>query len=142
MRATKTYQRLTSLPLAVLLFIDKIWLVIWAILSLLVVIYKGLGLPFPVGPFIYEFVMIVLYVPLALARNFLGDMGNKTERSSHLVWFLVLTLPVAAVHVYYVAFQIYVLVFDVVLNAISFVWIIGDSFFAVMSAINFGRHER
>eukprot|EP00694_Reclinomonas_americana_P002250 EC787502.1.p1 GENE.EC787502.1~~EC787502.1.p1 ORF type:complete len:154 (+),score=39.65 EC787502.1:34-462(+) len=139
-RPVTSYPVLSSVFLALLMLIDKIWSIVFVALSLLIFVYKGLALPYPTGPYAYEIIILILYLPVALVRLFLGDMGNELTRAKLLVWFLVLTVPVLAANVYYLILQIYVFSIDVALNGLSLIIIMLDTVVGLVTAINFCRY--
>jgi transmembrane protein 216 len=63
-------------------------------------------------------------------------VGNKTETSLYLLYSILLAIPVGVGYMYYLILQTYVLVFDLILNAIGCLFVVLEiilSFFAIFN---------
>mmetsp|Transcript_29991 Transcript_29991/g.76921 ORF Transcript_29991/g.76921 Transcript_29991/m.76921 type:complete len:148 (+) Transcript_29991:193-636(+) len=127
----------TSLLLEVFLYFGGIYGVVWWLAQLALFVYKGLSLPYPTNNFTTEFVLLWLYLPIEPVRLFTASKGNKTETQLPLVFSILLSLPLIALHTYYMQFQTYVLRLEVILNAAALFFIGVQDLIALVKAPTF-----
>jgi hypothetical protein len=75
---------------------------LWFGATLLFLYYKRYQLNYPKGNFELDFMGMVILITLHYIRLFYGSKGNKTETSSLIVIFILLTLLCIIGNVYYV----------------------------------------
>eukprot|EP00692_Jakoba_bahamiensis_P001436 EC685176.1.p1 GENE.EC685176.1~~EC685176.1.p1 ORF type:complete len:149 (-),score=49.84 EC685176.1:41-487(-) len=139
-RQSRSFRRLSSVSLAMLMFITLCYSFAWLLVELVVCIYKGFALPFTDVAFGFELVALFLFEGVVLLRYFLGNWGNRTESVWPLVWHLLLSIPLFVGAAYYLRLQVYVLVVDVVMNALMLLFLVVETASALVTMINFCRH--
>jgi ATP/ADP translocase len=82
-----------------------------------------------------ELVFLVLYVLADFFRRLLGENGNKLGQRKSLFLFVLLCLPIAIAHVYFIAWQVYVLSVELVINIILLVFIALEFLLAIFVMI-------
>jgi transmembrane protein 216 len=110
---------LTSLPLEILFYFGGLYDIIFFVLTFLLFLYKGYQLPYPGDHYEMELAFLFLWALCEPIRIFLGSKGNKTESSGPMLWCVLLTVPLLALHVFYLLAQTYVLHIEQVLNGLA-----------------------
>lgn len=100
------------------------------------------GLVYSPAAISLEVIILLLFCGLQQSRLFLGSCGNKTETSSTMVQFILLTFPAIFAHVYFLRLQTYVLMVEVVLNAMGLVIMIFEFLFSLSAFKEFKRNEQ
>ncbi|KAM9782995.1 transmembrane protein 216 [Neosynchiropus ocellatus] len=109
---------LSSTPLQVLLYLNSYYFAAFYVAEILMFIYKGVLLPYPSDNLVLDVVLLVLFLGLEALRIFYGWKGNLCERSLASVLSLLLLLPCAALAVYYLLLQTFVLRLEFILSAV------------------------
>ena len=109
----------SSLPLQVLLFFDWYFSIFFFIVTIILMFYKSYGLPYPSAVWALEFVLLLCFWAWQMIKVDLGTRGNKTESSVTTLFMVLLNLPSIFAFVFYLRLQTYVLVLEVILNAIG-----------------------
>ncbi|KAM7418205.1 hypothetical protein PAMA_017724 [Pampus argenteus] len=81
-------------------------------------IYKGILLPYPSDNLVLDVVLLVLFLCLETLRIFYGWKGNLCERPLASGASLFILLPCAALAVYYLLLQTFVLRLEFLLSAV------------------------
>ncbi len=110
-------------------------------LSFLLLFYKGYIFSYVAGYFVVEILGICALVVLQFTRLFIGSKGNKIESSKIMVMFLLCTVITCAANIYYIQFQTYVLVADIIIGIASLVAGGLEFLFACFAAIEFKSLE-
>ncbi|KXZ56115.1 hypothetical protein GPECTOR_2g998 [Gonium pectorale] len=113
------------------------WDVVYYILNILVFVYKGVQLPYPNRNFAMEFSFSWLWILIEVPRLFLASKGNKTERTVPVIFSFILSMPLIAMYVYFIAFQTYVLKIDQLTNAIALIFMGIQMVFGILAMIRF-----
>mmetsp|Transcript_20024 Transcript_20024/g.51100 ORF Transcript_20024/g.51100 Transcript_20024/m.51100 type:complete len:145 (-) Transcript_20024:183-617(-) len=114
----RTSQVLSSLPFQLLIWFNRIYMAIYAVLELAIFFYKGVYLRYPVHLYGLELSGLIFLILIDYLRTFLGSKGNKAEQVLPMVFFLILILFTAFGGAYYIRLQVYVLRAEMVLNII------------------------
>ena len=109
----------SSLPLQILLYFDWYFSVFFGIVTIILLFYKTYGLPYPSAVWELEFVFLLLFWAWQMIKIFLGSKGNKTEHATTTLFFVILNIPSIFAYVFFLRLQTYVLVLEVVINAIG-----------------------
>lgn len=114
----------SSLGLQILLFYEDVYL--WAYLSISVfaITYKGYSLVYPGSLLVFEVVLLLATWLLDSSRLYTGSSANKNESVSSLCVFLMLSIATVACALYFIRFQAYVFVIDIIVNAVLLIFII------------------
>ncbi|KAJ4459009.1 putative Transmembrane protein 80 [Paratrimastix pyriformis] len=132
-------QILSSTPFQMLLYFHGWYDLIFIIITLILYIYKAVSLPYP-ALLALELCFLLIAAPLLeWARLYLGTRGNLTEQVLPLIFFLVLCVPTIMGHVYFLAWQAYVLQIEIPMNAISLLFLLAELIFAIIYIIVFQR---
>ena len=110
-------------------------------LSFLLLFYKAYIFSYVAGYFVIEILAICALLGLQIMRIYIGSKGNKTESSIIMVLFLACTAASCAVNIYFVQFQTYVLVVDIIIGIASLVAGGLEFLFACFAAIEFKSLE-
>eukprot|EP00064_Thunnus_orientalis_P020436 superscaffoldBa00005615_g20571 len=109
---------LSSTPLQVLLYLNCWYFATFYLAEILMFIYKGVLLPYPSDNLVLDVVLLVLFLGLETLRIFYGWKGNLCERSLASAVSLFILLPCAALAVYYLLLQTFVLRLEFLLSAV------------------------
>ena len=109
----------SSLSLQIMLFFDWYFSVFYFAVTIILLIYKAYELPYPSPVWELEFVLILLFFGMQMFKIDLGTRGNKTEHSTITLGFVVMSILCVLPFVFYIRLQTYVLVIEVILNAIG-----------------------
>ncbi|XP_063045925.1 transmembrane protein 216 [Engraulis encrasicolus] len=130
---------LSSAPLQVLLYLNSWYFAAFFIGECLMFIYKGILLPYPQQNLILDVVLLFLFLALEILRLFYGWKGNLCERSLAMSVSLSVLLPCAALAVYYLYLQTFVLRLEFILNAILLCFYGLEFILGVMCVTTFSR---
>ncbi|XP_008325434.1 transmembrane protein 216 isoform X2 [Cynoglossus semilaevis] len=109
---------LSSTPLQLLFYLNIWYFAAFYLAEILMFIYKGIILPYPPDNLILDVVLLVILLALETLRIFYGWKGNLCERSLALCASLFMLFPCAALAVYYLLLQTFVLRLEFILSAI------------------------
>ena len=109
----------SSLTLQIMLFFDWYFTIFYFVVTIILLIYKAYELPYPSPVWELEFIMLLLFFGWQLIKIDLGNRGNKTEHSMITLGFVILAILSVLPFVFYIRLQTYVLVIEVILNAIG-----------------------
>eukprot|EP01112_Ceratiomyxa_fruticulosa_P009270 TRINITY_DN2417_c0_g1_i1.p1 TRINITY_DN2417_c0_g1~~TRINITY_DN2417_c0_g1_i1.p1 ORF type:complete len:141 (-),score=1.39 TRINITY_DN2417_c0_g1_i1:42-464(-) len=129
----------SSLPFQIFLYFHRWYTVVWLFVMVVVMIYKGVVLPYPSNIYGLEFTYIIIYALINWARIFMGSKGNKTCQAGPLGIFLLLSVILIVSSFYFLLWQIYVVRLDQVVNAISIIFLGIESLLALFCIVNFIR---
>ncbi|XP_053179688.1 transmembrane protein 216 [Scomber japonicus] len=116
---------LSSTPLQVLFYLNCWYFAAFFVAEILMFIYKaffkscaGVLLPYPSDNLVLDLVLLLLFLGLENLRIFYGQKGNLCERSLSSGVSLFILLPCAALAVYYLLLQTFVLRLEFLLSAV------------------------
>ena len=72
----------------------------------------------------------------------MASVGNKTEQSVFIFGFLIMALPSFVGFLYYGLYQTYVIIYDLILNAIGILILAIEFIFALLVLINIKTYEK
>uniref|UniRef100_A0A061S6C2 Transmembrane protein 216 n=1 Tax=Tetraselmis sp. GSL018 TaxID=582737 RepID=A0A061S6C2_9CHLO len=127
----------TSVFLQVFIYFGGIFDAVWWLCELVLFVWKGIRLPYPTANFTLEFIFLWLYLIIGPPRLHLSSRGNKSESKSMVLFGLILSLPLVALHIYYMLFQTFVLRLELLLNAASLFFIGMQVIFMLYCLFNF-----
>mmetsp|Transcript_20031 Transcript_20031/g.63755 ORF Transcript_20031/g.63755 Transcript_20031/m.63755 type:complete len:147 (-) Transcript_20031:13-453(-) len=133
---------LTSLSLEVTLYFGGWYDIFYCLATLVVYIYKGSELPYPDSNFRMEVAFLFLLALVEPCRLFLGSKGNKTERPGPLIFCILLSAPVIALHIFYIWGQTYVLKIDQVLSGIGLGFTCLQALIGIITVLTFNNNAR
>ena len=102
-----------------LIVLDRLFQFVFFGFAFVGLFYKAYVYNYVAGYFGAEIVGVCALFSLQVLRLFVGSKGNKCEASDVTFSFLILTIITVATNVYYIQYQTYVLLIDVVIGAIS-----------------------
>uniref|UniRef100_A0A3P9J7T6 Transmembrane protein 216 n=1 Tax=Oryzias latipes TaxID=8090 RepID=A0A3P9J7T6_ORYLA len=111
-------QILSSTPLQVLLYLNSWYFAAFYLAEILMFIYKGILLPYPSDNLVLDVVLLLLFLALEALRIFYGWKGNLCERSLTSCLSLFILVSCAALAVYYLLLQTFVLRLEFLLCAV------------------------
>uniref|UniRef100_A0A7S4PPL4 Uncharacterized protein n=1 Tax=Guillardia theta TaxID=55529 RepID=A0A7S4PPL4_GUITH len=79
----------SSLPLQILIFFNGCYSTLFFLVTLALLIWKGVEFPYPAGRLPWEIILLFVYIVVEACRLFIGSKGNKTEN-----WPMILMLIV------------------------------------------------
>ncbi|XP_040903581.1 transmembrane protein 216 [Toxotes jaculatrix] len=109
---------LSSTPLQVLLYLNSWYFAAFYLAEILMFIYKGILLPYPSDNLVLDVMLLVIFLGLETLRIFYGVKGNLCERSLALCVSLFILVPCAALAVYYLLLQTFVLRLEFILSTV------------------------
>ncbi len=110
-------------------------------MTVVALFYKAYIFEYVGGYLTVEILGICALYGLQNLRLFMGSKGNKTETSHITIYFALISAITIAANIYYLQYQTYVLVLDVVLGAISLGAAGFEVMFACWTAIEFKSLE-
>lgn len=72
----------------------------------------------------------------------MGSIGNKTESSSHIGWFIAIILPAIAGYIYFIFLQTYVLMIEAILCAVGLTFLFLEFFSGLFALSSFKNFEK
>ena len=133
---------LSSLPLQVLIYFNYAYSVLFALLEIILFIYKGNEFLYANNVLGTEIFFLVLYIVLEYIRLYMASRGNKSEKITPLIWSVLFSSGVLLIHVFYFQLQTYVLKLDRVINGISFGFIGLETLLMIFVALTFLRYNK
>ncbi|XP_047441448.1 transmembrane protein 216 [Mugil cephalus] len=109
---------LSSTPLQVLLYLNSWYFAAFYLAEIFMFIYKGVLLPYPLDNLVLDVVLLLLFLALETLRIFYSWKGNLCERSLASLLSLFILFACAALSVYYLLLQTFVLRLEFLLNAV------------------------
>lgn len=111
---------------------------------------KGLYLIYPPDTIGVEIFCLFLFYFFTLTRShigkdclwFIGKLGNKSESSFYLVFFMIFTIVAFFSFCYYMFLQTYVMKFEVIINAVGGVMVSLEFVFCLLAIIIIGKNEK
>ena len=132
----------SNLPLQIVIFTDKIFNFLYTISNFTLLLFKAYVMFYTSSKIIGEVVGIIIYFLLSLTKlKFLG-VGNKTEKVWMIFIGLILEIPIIIIYIYYIKIQTYVVVYDIILNAIGFLLAISEGLLSFLAIINIFSNEK
>ncbi|XP_029917122.1 transmembrane protein 216 isoform X1 [Myripristis murdjan] len=132
---------LSSTPLQLLLYLNSWYFAAFFLAEVLMFIYKGALLPYPADNLILDVVLLLLYVGLEALRIFYGWKGNLCERCLASSVSVFILLPCAALAIYYLLLQTFVLRLEVILSAGLLCFYMLELLLGVLSISAFSRSK-
>eukprot|EP01017_Pseudomicrothorax_dubius_P031024 TRINITY_DN3918_c0_g1_i3.p1 TRINITY_DN3918_c0_g1~~TRINITY_DN3918_c0_g1_i3.p1 ORF type:complete len:114 (-),score=7.37 TRINITY_DN3918_c0_g1_i3:61-402(-) len=107
-----------------LLFLHRIYIYFYLVLELLSLFLKNYKLSYPRGNIAGEYLIFILLLILQFINLYIGAIGNKTESSGTLIWFLLICFPLAFAYCFFFFLQSYVLMLEIFLNGVGLVFLL------------------
>uniref|UniRef100_A0A8C6SD24 Transmembrane protein 216 n=1 Tax=Neogobius melanostomus TaxID=47308 RepID=A0A8C6SD24_9GOBI len=130
---------LSSVPLQILFYLNKWYFAAFYLAEILMFIYKGILLPYPTNNLVLDLVLLVLFFALENLRIFYGEKGNLCERPLSASLSVFTLLPCAALAVYYLLLQTFVLRLEFLLNAVLLCFYCTEFILGVVTLSMFSR---
>ncbi|XP_076594957.1 transmembrane protein 216 isoform X1 [Chaetodon auriga] len=137
----KSHILLSSTPLQVLLYLNSWYFAAFYLAEILIFIYKGILLPYPSDNLVLDVVLLLLFLGLETLRIFYGWKGNLCERSLASCVSLFILFPCAALAVYYLLLQTFVLRLEVILSAVLLCFYSLELLLGLLSVSAFSRSK-
>uniref|UniRef100_A0A3Q3W9R9 Transmembrane protein 216 n=1 Tax=Mola mola TaxID=94237 RepID=A0A3Q3W9R9_MOLML len=110
--------QLSSTSLQILLSLNSWYFAAFYLAEILMFIYKGILLPYPFDNLVLDVVLMLLFLGLETLRIFYGWKGNLCEHSLATCVSLFVLVPCAALAVYVLLLQTFVLRLEFILSAV------------------------
>ncbi|XP_029368047.1 transmembrane protein 216 isoform X1 [Echeneis naucrates] len=104
-------------------------------------VHAGVLLPYPSNNLVLDVVLLVIFLGLETLRIFYGWKGNLCERSLALCASLFMLFPCAALAVYYLLLQTFVLRLEFILSAILLCFYSLELLLGLLSVSAFSRSK-
>ncbi|EAS07025.1 transmembrane protein (macronuclear) [Tetrahymena thermophila SB210] len=135
-------QPLSSPFLQSMIYFDQIYTVLYFFLEGCIFFYKGFGLYYPSSTIEQDIVLLVAFGICEIIRLQMGSVGNKTESTSHIVWFLLVNLPAIAGYFYFLLLQTYSLMIELIMAIIGLIFILFELIWAFSALTSFKNFEK
>ena len=124
-----------------IIYFERIYVVIFFLFEIILYIFKANVLVYPPGDLGAEiaglfFLLILQYVKLGNANT-----ANKTELRNYHIYTFLYSFPVIFGYLFYFHYQVYCLVFDVVLSIIGMVFAFFELLFSIFAIFNIKNKE-
>jgi len=100
-KARDNMEPLSSVFLQSLIYFNSLYAVFYFVMEGFIFFYKGFGFYYPDSTISQDIIILITFGICELIRLQMGSIGNKTESSSHIGWFLVIILPAIAGYIYF-----------------------------------------
>ncbi|XP_054872302.1 transmembrane protein 216 isoform X3 [Amphiprion ocellaris] len=104
-------------------------------------IYKGVLLPYPSDNLVLDVVLLLLFLALETLRIFYGWKGNLCERSLASCVSIFILFPCAALAVYYLLLQTFVLRLEFILSSVLLAFYSLELLLGLLSISAFSRSK-
>uniref|UniRef100_A0A3Q3G1Q9 Transmembrane protein 216 n=1 Tax=Labrus bergylta TaxID=56723 RepID=A0A3Q3G1Q9_9LABR len=138
---TVCFKHLSSTPLQILFYLNSWYFAAFYLAEILMFIYKGILLPYPSDNLVLDVVLLLLFLALEILRLFYGWKGNLCERSLASCASLFILLPCAALAVYYLLLQTFVLRLEFILSAVLLCFYALEFLLGLLSLSAFSRSK-
>lgn len=126
----------SSLPLQIFVHFSWHFDIFFFLLNLCLFTYKAIRYYYPSSSLAWDIVTIFLFLFVDFVRLLFVSKGNKTSQAHALVKGLILAIPLFVLHSYYMELQTYVLLVDMVINAIALFFLSTETLLAILMIIN------
>ena len=133
---------LSSVFLQSLIILNQIFPLIYFFIEGCLFFYKGFGLYYPNTTMEVDVIILVILAICELIRLKAGAIGNKTESSTYVVWFLLIIIPSIVGFIYFLFLQTYVLVIEIILNVVGILFIALEFIAAIVALSSFKSFEK
>uniref|UniRef100_A0A3Q0R7X3 Transmembrane protein 216 n=1 Tax=Amphilophus citrinellus TaxID=61819 RepID=A0A3Q0R7X3_AMPCI len=133
--------KLSSTPLQVLLYLNSWYFAAFYLAEILIFIYKGVLLPYPSDNLALDVVLLLLFLALETLRIFYGQKGNLCERSLATCVSLFVLFPCAALAMYYLLLQTFVLRLEFLLSTMLLCFYALEFLLGLLSISAFSRSK-
>ena len=130
-----------SLSLQVLITIDYYLQWVFVFTTIFMLFWKVYKFQFPIEVFFLELLIFIVLAFLQFTRLFLGSRGNKTESSTVTFLFLLITLVTFLGNFFFLSFQTYVIVIEVLIGFLCLIFSGFELIFGIVAAIEFKSLE-
>ena len=104
--------------------------------------YKAYAITYPTSTLGPEITALILFAVLLAYRINMGNVGNKGESLSSLVWFLLITVPAILGCIFYMVLATYVLVSDLILNLVLIIFMSVELLLGLMHYLKLRKAAR
>ena len=131
------------LSLQQFIFFEFYYLVIYTGIITICFIFKYEFLPYPLTyARTYEVICFICLIMFSFFKLRIGTLGNKSESSSFMQWFLILSFGAVAGFIFFTFFQTYVLELEFILNLIELGFVVINFVLGIVAFVSFKRIEK
>ncbi|XP_022071126.1 transmembrane protein 216 [Acanthochromis polyacanthus] len=130
---------LSSTPLQILFYLNSWYFAAFYLAEILMFVYKGVMLPYPSDNLVLDLVLLLLFLALESLRIFYGWKGNLCERSLASCVSVFILFPCAALAVYYLLLQTFVLRLEFILSSVLLAFYSLEFLLGLLSISAFSR---
>uniref|UniRef100_A0A3Q1F797 Transmembrane protein 216 n=2 Tax=Acanthochromis polyacanthus TaxID=80966 RepID=A0A3Q1F797_9TELE len=134
-----TRPQLSSTPLQILFYLNSWYFAAFYLAEILMFVYKGVMLPYPSDNLVLDLVLLLLFLALESLRIFYGWKGNLCERSLASCVSVFILFPCAALAVYYLLLQTFVLRLEFILSSVLLAFYSLEFLLGLLSISAFSR---
>mmetsp|Transcript_10297 Transcript_10297/g.16541 ORF Transcript_10297/g.16541 Transcript_10297/m.16541 type:complete len:150 (+) Transcript_10297:69-518(+) len=109
----------SSLQLEILMYLNRFYLLLLFVLSVITFAYKDWKFPYPENYLGLEIATLVFYFFEEIGRLFIGTHANKTENPKNMALFTLLAIGALMLNVYFMNWQTFVLKIDLISHSIA-----------------------
>lgn len=121
---------------------SKILTFVYLLAELSMFLFKAYKLTYTSPQIIGEVIGLFIYLFLNLIRLKFMSVGNKVEYPLMLTIGLILMIPIVIIHIYYIRLQIYVLIFEIILNIACFLVLGAEIIFGIFTLVNISAYDK
>lgn len=129
----------SSLPLHVALHFNALYSVLFFLSELLVIIFKGLTLPYKMEYFVGEILLLPYFAVLEGIRVYSLKRSNILESIQGMGFSVFLLFPAVILCMWIMLWQTYILYFEVILTVTLLVFLLIELILTILCMINFSR---
>ena len=124
-----------------LLFYNRIFFLFYFIIEIILFVFKLNILTYPPTAAGIEISILVLSLFIGELRVFAGNVGNKSESSKFILFYIILTIFTLYSFIYFAFIQTYCLKLEVIFNMLGFSLNIIEIIFSLIAFISIKNNE-
>ena len=111
-----------ALSLQTIIFYETYWTILEYVILFCLFVFKGSYFFYPPNTQAPEIAALTIACLASYTRITIGSYSNKLENGQLLIWFVIQSIPLLLVDIFFITDQTYVLNLDVVIFSISIFW--------------------
>lgn len=119
-----------------LMFFNPIFFILYFFVEIISFIVKLTNLKYPSNSAQIELVCLGFFMIFTITRYYIGNLGNKTETSQYILFFLIFSFFTIYALLYYAFMQTYILKIEVIFNCIGFAFNVLEVIGAILTFLS------
>ena len=125
-----------------MLYYESVFLYFYFALMLLTYFFKAYSITYPPDTLGPEITALICFAVLLIYRINMGNVGNKGESMSSLVWFLLISVPGIIGCIFFMVLATYVMVSDLIINLVLIIFMSVELLLGIMHLLKLRKTQR